>query len=169
MGLIAGLPIDGTFSMQGGMQQPWPIMGEIKKPFEVETIDETAGSIPDNIDVLMIVHPFGLSDKTLYAIDQFVMAGGKTMVFVDPFAEEGSRSNAAMRLPPDHGSNLEKLFKAWGVEYARDKVLADLGLAAAVDQFRRGGRHDATAVGDVGGVGGRRAVGLVRRTQPMLA
>ncbi len=97
--------------------------------------------IKDDVDVLMIVHPFGLSDKALYDIDQFVMRGGKTMVFVDPYAEEGSRSNQAMRLPPDMGSDLEKLFKAWGIAYEREKVLGDLGSAqrvsAGVDDLGR--------------------------------
>ncbi len=133
IGLVSGIPIDADPANQ---YKPWTVVEQIKQFFEVKSLG-LEPEITDDIDVLMIVHPFGLSDKTLYAIDQFVMAGGKTMVFVDPFAEEGSRSNAAMRLPPDHGSNLEKLFKAWGVEYAQDKVLADLGLAqrvqAAVD------------------------------------
>ena len=133
IGLVSGIPIDADPANQ---YKPWRVVEQIKQFFEVKSLGLDP-KITDDIDVLMIVHPFGLSDKTLYAIDQFVMAGGKTMVFVDPFAEEGSRSNAAMRLPPDQGSNLEKLFKAWGVDYAQDEVLADLGLAqrvqAAVD------------------------------------
>ena len=133
IGLVAGIPVDADPANQ---YRPWTVVEQIKQFFEVKSLGLDP-KITDDIDVLMIVHPFGLSDKTLYAIDQFVMAGGKTMVFVDPYAEEGSRSNAAMRLPPDHGSNLEKLFKAWGVEYSQDNVLADLGLAqrvqAAVD------------------------------------
>ena len=133
IGLVSGIPIDADPANE---YKPWRVVEQIKQFFEVKSLGLDP-EITDDIDVLMIVHPFGLSDKTLYAIDQYVMAGGKTMVFVDPYAEEGSRSNAAMRLPPDQGSNLEKLFKAWGVDYARDKVLADLGLAqrvqAAVD------------------------------------
>ena len=128
IGLVSGIPIDADPANQ---YKPWRVVEQINQFFEVKSL----GLDPDitaDIDVLMIVHPFGLSDKTLYAIDQFVMAGGKTMVFVDPYAEEGSRSNAAMRLPPDRGSNLDKLFKAWGVEYAQDKVLADLGTAQRV-------------------------------------
>ena len=133
VGLVSGIPIDGDPANE---YKPWSVVEQIKQFFEVKSLGLDP-KITDDIDVLMIVHPFGLSDESLYAIDQFVMAGGKTMVFVDPYAEEGSRSNAAMRLPPDQGSNLETLFKAWGVEYVQDKVLADLGLAqrvqAAVD------------------------------------
>ena len=128
IGLVSGIPIDADPANQ---YKPWRVVEQIKQFFEVKSLGLDP-DITDDIDVLMIVHPFGLSDKTLYAIDQFILAGGKTMVFVDPYAEEGSRSNAAMRLPPDQGSNLEKLFKTWGVEYAQDRVLADLGLAQRV-------------------------------------
>ena len=128
IGLVSGIPIDADPANQ---YKPWRVVEQIKQFFEVKSLGLDP-EITDDIDVLMIVHPFGLSDKTLYAVDQFVMGGGKTMVFVDPYAEEGSRSNAAMRLPPDQGSDLEKLFEAWGVEYTRDKVLADLGIAQRV-------------------------------------
>ena len=128
IGLVSGIPIDADPANQ---YKPWRVVEQMKQFFEVKSLGLDP-EITGDIDVLMIVHPFGLSDKSLYAIDQFVMAGGKTMVFVDPYAEEGSRSNAAMRLPPDRGSNLETLFKAWGVEYTQDQVLADLGIAQRV-------------------------------------
>ncbi len=128
IGLVSGIPIDADPANQ---YKPWHVVEQMKQFFEVKSLGLDP-EITGDIDVLMIVHPFGLSDKTLYAIDQFVMAGGKTMIFVDPFAEEGSRSNAAMRLPPDQGSDLEKLFKSWGIEYSRDRVLGDLDTAQRV-------------------------------------
>jgi ABC-type uncharacterized transport system involved in gliding motility auxiliary subunit len=103
----------------------------MKQFFEVKSLGLDP-EIKDDIDVLMVVHPFGLSDKTLYAIDQYVMKGGKAMIIVDPYAEEGSRSNAAMRLPPDMGSDVSKLFKGWGIEYTRDKIVGDRRYAQRV-------------------------------------
>ena len=128
VGLVSGLPIDADPLKK---YKPWHVIEQMKQFFEIRTMGFEP-KITDDIDVLMVVHPFGLSDKALYDIDQFVMRGGKTMVFVDPYAEEGTRSNQAMRLPPDQGSDLEKLFKAWGITYARDKVLGDLGSAQRV-------------------------------------
>ena len=97
--------------------------------------------ITDDVDLVMIVHPFGLSDLSKYAIDQYVLRGGKAMVFVDPHAEEGARSNRALRLPPGLGSDLPKLFKAWGIKFDRNKVLGDLKagqrVQAGVDSFGR--------------------------------
>ena len=128
IGLLGALPIDAD---PAGQYKPWRVVQQLKQFFEVRSMGLTP-EIKDDVDVLLIVHPIGLDDKALYKIDQFVLRGGKVMVFVDPFAEEGSRSNAAMRLPPDSGSNLEKLFKAWGVEYVNDKVLGDRGSAQRV-------------------------------------
>ena len=128
IGLVSGIPIDADPALQ---YKPWRVVEQMKQFFEVKSLGLDP-KITADIDVLMIVHPFGLSEEALYAIDQFVMRGGKTMVFVDPYAEEGSRSNAAMRLPPDQGSNLEKLFEAWGIEYSQSEVLGDLGSAQRV-------------------------------------
>lgn len=128
VGLVTGLPIDADPLKE---YKPWATIEQMKQFFDVRAMGLDP-EIGDDIDVLMIVHPIGLTDEALYAIDQFVLRGGKAIVFVDPFAEEGSRSNAAMRLPPDAGSDLEKLFRAWGVAYDRDKVLGDRGSAQRV-------------------------------------
>ncbi len=126
VGLIAGLPINGTFSMQGGMQQPWAIMNEIGKLFEVVTVEEADGRIPDDIDVLMIVHPRALSDKMLYAIDQYVLKGGRALVALDPVPETAPRRRTFMGAgPAQPGSDLPKLLKAWGVGYDSTAVATD--------------------------------------------
>ncbi len=139
VGLIAGLAINGTFSMQGGMQQPWPIYKEIEKQFEVKTVDETKDSIPDDIDVLMIVHPRSLSDKTLYAIDQYVLKGGKALVMVDPVPETAPRRRSFMGAGPvPPGSGLPKLFEAWGVDYDSAAVATDANRAIAMPHNVRG-------------------------------
>jgi ABC-type uncharacterized transport system involved in gliding motility auxiliary subunit len=86
--------------------------------------------------VLMLIHPKGLSDKTQYAIDQFVLRGGKLIVFVDPYAEADSSpadpANPGGALLADHSSDLPKLFKAWGVSYDPGKVIGDRGYALDV-------------------------------------
>lgn len=137
IGLISGLPIDADPLKK---YKPWAVIEQMKQFFEVRSLGLDP-KFTDDIDVLMIVHPIGLTDESLYAIDQHVLNGGKTMVFLDPYAEEGTRSNQAMRLPPDQGSDLDKLFKAWGIDYTPDKVMGDLGSAqrvsAGVDQLGR--------------------------------
>ncbi|MCY4239767.1 MAG: Gldg family protein [Rhodospirillaceae bacterium] len=126
VGVIAGLPIQGTFSMRGGMRPAWPIMGEVEKLFEVKSIGARAESIPDDVDVLMIAHPQQLSDKMLYSIDQHVMNGGRALIMVDPVPETAPRRRTFMGPgPTPSGSDLPRLLKAWGVKYDVSSVATD--------------------------------------------
>lgn len=135
--LVAGIPIDSDPLKN---YKSWALVDQLKQFFEVRPQGLTP-KITDDVDLVMIVHPFGLSQQSKYAIDQYVLRGGKAMVFVDPHAEEGARSNQALRLPPGVGSDLPKLFKAWGIKYDKDKVLGDLQagqrVQAGVDSFGR--------------------------------
>jgi ABC-type uncharacterized transport system involved in gliding motility auxiliary subunit len=139
LGLISSLPIDGAGAMpvmqQRGGSQPWLIVTHIEQMFEIKKIEPTVSIIPDEVSVLMVVHPKTLGDPTLYAIDQFVLHGGHAMIFVDPLAE--SDSGGANPMNPMGGggprnSDLPKLFDAWGLEMVKGKVLGDLPLAKKV-------------------------------------
>ncbi len=139
LGLLSSLPIDGavspSFMPQSGGIPPWLIVTHIEQMFEITKIESTATTIPENVSVLMIVHPKALGDATLYAIDQFVLQGGHAMIFVDPLAES-DRGGANPMNPMGGGapqnSDLPKLFEAWGLEMVQGKVLGDLPLAKKV-------------------------------------
>ena len=135
--LISGIPVDSDPLKK---YKAWALIDQLRQFFEVRPQGLTP-KITDDVDLLMIVHPFGLSEESKYAIDQYVLAGGKAMIFVDPHAEEGARSNQALRLPAGLGSHMPKLFKAWGIKFDRDKVLGDLKagqrVQAGVDSFGR--------------------------------
>ena len=139
LGLISSLPIDGAGAMpmmrQPGGSQPWLIVTHIEQMFEVKKIESTATTIPEEVSVLMVVHPKTLGDPTLYAIDQFVLHGGHAMIFVDPLAESdrgGGNPMNPMGGGAPRNSDLPKLFDAWGVEMVKGKVLGDLPLAKKV-------------------------------------
>src|SRR5690606_18369409 len=92
-----------------------------------------AAEIPEDIGVLVIVHPKDLPEKTLYAIDQFVLRGGRAIVFVDPHAEgEFGRPGMAAQTGPT-ASDLPKLFSAWGIEMVDGKFAGDRGSARRVN------------------------------------
>ena len=135
--LVSGIPVDSDPLKQ---YKPWALIDNLKQFFEVRAQGLTP-KLTDDVDLVMIVHPFGLSEESRYQIDQFVLRGGGAVVFVDPHAEEGARSNAALRLPPGVGSDLPELLKAWGVTYDKDKVLGDLiagtQVQAGTDSFGR--------------------------------
>jgi len=113
--------------------------------FEIRNLGTTFVDIADDISLLWIVQPKSLSNKTLYAIDQFVMRGGKAMIFVDPVADVDPASTEGMPqgMPPmGQGSDLPTLFDAWGIEFTGDEVVADAGQALQITGMdRRPVRH----------------------------
>ncbi|HXC55029.1 MAG TPA: Gldg family protein [Rhizomicrobium sp.] len=138
LGILSSLPLDtGAGGMQAAMQgnaQPYAIYSELAESYTTQMLDPAANRIPDNIAVLMIVHPAGLSAAALYAIDQFVLRGGHALVFVDPNSELAQAGGGGM--DPQGGgapaSDLPQLFHAWGIGYTPGKVVADKALAQRV-------------------------------------
>ncbi len=136
VGLLSGLAIEGEFDRQTGRQaQPWAIHDQISQMFEVEQIDGHANELPGNIDALVLIHPHGLNEDLMFAVDQFVLAGGRLLTFVDPYAETdtGPEANDPMHaMTAERHSTLEPLFAAWGLEFATDVFVGDLGQALQV-------------------------------------
>ena len=135
VGLMSSLPI------QGDRDSSWMIVDHLSQLFEIRKLDTDIETIDDDVDVLMLVHPKDLSDETLYAIDQFVLKGGKAIVFADPYSEaykpptDAKNPLAAMQAP--RNSDLSKLFDAWGIEIVPEKVVGDLRAAKKV-QMQKG-------------------------------
>lgn len=134
VGLLTGLDLDGGFNPQVGQATPpWMVMDIIRQLYQVRRVDLTGDSIDEDIDILMIVHPQGLSEQMLYAIDQHVMRGGETMLFLDPSADSlVTRSQQGALIPAGMSSELPGLLEAWGIAFEGDKVLADSDLALRV-------------------------------------
>lgn len=133
VGLITPLQMEGGFTFDPRTRQPtqtpsWRVIDEMKSFFDVHNLGVGVQVIPDDVDVLMVVHPRGLSDATLYAIDQFVMKGGHLLAFVDP-DYEGDPSAPPGSPPTAKASDLNKILNAWGLEVPPDKVAADRDLA----------------------------------------
>ena len=134
VGLITQLDIDGGFDpVSGQATQQWMIMDIIRQLYAVRRVDISSGEIDDEVDILMIVHPQGLSEQMLYAIDQFVLRGGRAMVFLDPNADSMvSRTQQGNLIPAGMSSELPGLLESWGIEFPGDKVLTDNELALRV-------------------------------------
>ena len=128
VGVLSSLPTDGTMRMTAtGTQEqvpPWVIRTQIGELFETRFLGAQADEIPEDIDVLLVVHPRNATPRTRFAIDQFVMAGGKAMVFVDPFSEAEGMQGQMLGTVLD-GSALPESFAAWGLEFGVDTVVAD--------------------------------------------
>lgn len=135
IGVMSSIALTGGFDpATRQMRQPWVVSQQLGELFTMRTLDVNATRIDEDISTLLLVHPKELSEDTQYAIDQFLMRGGRLLVFVDPFAvadnsaEDPNNPMAAMMA--DRSSNLPKLFEAWGVQYDPAKVVGDrrLGL-----------------------------------------
>jgi len=100
------------------------ILKQMKEMFQVEMINESTNELNENTKVLMIIHPKFLSDETLYMIDQWVLDGGATLIFLDPYAEtELSRQQGMPPMNPR--SDLKKLLDTWGVKFDNKKAVLD--------------------------------------------
>ncbi|MEE2745930.1 MAG: Gldg family protein [Pseudomonadota bacterium] len=127
IGLVTSLLIESDPMLQ---YKPWPIMDQITQFFDVKSIDSAKAKIDEDIDVLLIIHPKFLKDKFLYAIDQFVMRGGRLLVYVDP---QNETARMTPRAPPGAGSSeLNKLFRIWGISFDENKFIGDRTRASRV-------------------------------------
>jgi ABC-type uncharacterized transport system involved in gliding motility auxiliary subunit len=143
VGLISGVRMSGDFNPQTQqMQSPWVIFQQAQQLFDLRDLGTGIDEIDDDIGLLWIVQPKNLPDSTLYAIDQFILAGGKTLIFVDPLAEadpSATPQGMPAGMPPQgQSSNLARLFDAWGLTYNTSDVVADAGLALQVSSGMTG-------------------------------
>jgi ABC-type uncharacterized transport system involved in gliding motility auxiliary subunit len=143
VGLLTGLPLDGgmaPMAMMGGgrPQPPQMVMEQIREFFDVKSINQDAKEIPADVDVLMIAQPDKLTPEAALAVDQFVLGGGKALVFVDPVAELGRMGPMGMG-PGTPTGDFVKILKAWGVDFDATKTAGDIASARRV-QFGGGAR-----------------------------
>ena len=132
VGVISSLPLFGAKTDEGE-SKPWAIVDAMKEFFEVKDLGTSVKDIRD-VSVLMVVHPKDLPDQTLYAIDQYLLGGGKAMIFVDPLAEHDitKPDPAHPYTLPKMDSNLKKLFDAWGIKMLDQKIAGDATAAMRV-------------------------------------
>jgi len=120
-----------------GDAKPWAVMAELRQLFNVSVLPLKVKRIPSSIDVLMVIHPKEFSDSALYAIEQYVLRGGKLITFVDPYSEsdipEKDPDNPMSAMLKSRSSNMPTLFRAWGFERHGADVVADRKTAIKVD------------------------------------
>jgi ABC-2 type transport system permease protein len=143
LGVLSSLPVMGDsdymlrmMQMQGQQgKQKWGLISHLEKQYEVTSIPTETDEIKD-IDFLLVIHPKDLPEKTLFAIDQYVLSGGRAIVCVDPYSINDTPNMQQQFSGGEHsaGSNMPQLLKAWGLEmpdmtFAGDRDLAAVGSA----------------------------------------
>ena len=134
IGVMSPLPVMGggmnPMMMQMGRQQgsePWVFISELKRDFDVRTVPMEADKIDEAVKVLLVIHPRDITDKAQYALDQFVLRGGKLVAFVDALCiSDTQRQQQPNPMGMNFGtsSSLPKLFKTWGYDFG-SQVVAD--------------------------------------------
>lgn len=130
VGIVSSLPVAGSEMPRFMMRmrrpeeqaRPWVFVEELRKTYDVVTVSTNDTVIPPTVDVLLVIHPKNFPDTLLFAIDQYVLAGGKAIVFVDPACNvDAEDTGVGFKLPG--ASNLDKLFSAWKIEVPRTAVI----------------------------------------------
>ena len=137
VGVMSSLPVMGTPMMPMAQQegeQPWAFISELQRDFNVKEIQMTADKIPDEVQVLVVIHPRAINETTQFAIDQFVLRGGRLLAFLDPKSVLDQAGQGMGQ--PASSSSLDRLLKTWGFSFETSKVVADMNYVARTRQGR---------------------------------
>ncbi|WP_395719342.1 GldG family protein [Prosthecobacter sp.] len=151
IGVMSAIPVMGSpmfpFQRQRG-QEPWVVVQQLRADYEVVEVPMGTDKIDSNIKVLLVIHPADISEGAEYAIDQFLLGGGKVIALVDPnsvVAQAFSGQPNPMTGQPggqiNTSSDLKKLLSAWGVGFKNDLVVADMNYRGMLQ-----GRNNPTAL-----------------------
>jgi ABC-type uncharacterized transport system involved in gliding motility auxiliary subunit len=144
VGLLSSLPVDASFDqMSGQMREGWASIAQLRELADVRPLATDVQAVEKDVDAVIVIHPKDLTPQTLYALDQFVMNGGKLLAFIDP-QSENDPSAAHMGNPmASRSSSLGPLLDAWGVSFDPTQVLGDreLGLTVSLRQGEPPSQH----------------------------
>lgn len=143
LGLMSNLDMRGGFDMQsGGNTPPWTVFEQLDQLYDVRWVSEDLDEIEADIDLLMLVQPENLSEEAIYTLDQFVMGGGKLLLFMDPKAET-AQAGPEDETAESADDSLDSLLKSWGVNYLSEQVVVDeaYGLTISMGQGQPPVRH----------------------------
>jgi ABC-type uncharacterized transport system involved in gliding motility auxiliary subunit len=133
IGVLSSLPVMGEsrppFPMAGVPEppKPWFLFSDLKQDYEIRSLEKDVTTVDTNLDLVVVVHPKDLPERTLFALDQYLLQGGRLWVLLDPLslAESRTTSGGPMMFGP-RSSQLDRLLEAWGVSFENDQVVADL-------------------------------------------
>jgi len=149
IGILSSLPVMGEgispymarmMRMQGQQpNEPWTFVEQLRQQFDVKSIPSDVNDIND-VDILMVIHPKNLKPQTQFAIDQFVLKGGRTIIFTDPYCVVDRPDRRTMSTDSGtQSSELNQLLRTWGLEMPPNTFAGDrnLALSASVSAEQR--------------------------------
>ncbi len=133
----------GMMAAMRGEEHPYAVLEQLRQTFDIRMLKSDLTAIDKDVSVLLVLRPQKLSPQALYAVDQYVLAGGRAMVFVDPYVESIADQAGPGGVPvpgPSHSATLPLLFQAWGIDMDAGHFVADPKLAIQV-AFGEGARR----------------------------
>ncbi|HEY4814970.1 MAG TPA: Gldg family protein [Chthoniobacterales bacterium] len=153
VGVMSALPVLGRATPMMMMQRqrgsdPWAFVQELKQNYTVREVPLTAEKIDDDISVLLVAYPKGITESAQFAIDQFMLRGGKMVALLDPFSFVDAQLSGqeGMMRGETYSANLDKLLKPWGLEFTANKVIADPNLATRIQRQNSSAESDMTVL-----------------------
>ena len=133
VGVMSSLPIMGDMQaqLQGGVLIPWAIATELRKHFELINLPESIDFLPEDIDLMMVVHPRKMNDRAIYELEQFLFRGGRAILFVDPKAESDISTGPSQTSTSANG--LQKLFDQWRISVPAGQLVGDRSMALRIN------------------------------------
>jgi ABC-type uncharacterized transport system involved in gliding motility auxiliary subunit len=136
LGLLSSLDMQAEFDPASqSMRGAWTIYDQLEQFFTIQVIAATAEELPRDLDLLLLVHPKQINEAMRYQLDQFVLRGGRLVVFMDPYAESDLGDNPAdpmARFNAGSSSTLDGLLQAWGVRFDPARMVGDLAFSMQV-------------------------------------
>ena len=139
IGLLSSLSMEpGYDAASQSVQEAWVVYDQLAQLFEIQDIEPGAEALPEDLDVLLLVHPKNLGEAMLYQVEQFVLGGGHLIVFLDPFAESdrGDPNDPMAQMQAGSASTLGSLLDSWGVNYDPARVIGDLQYGVGTTRAR---------------------------------
>lgn len=139
IGLLSTLAMEPGFDPATQSATPgWVLYDQLGQLFEIQTIPASANTLPEDLDLLLLVHPRNLGEGMLYQVEQFVLGGGHLVAFLDPYAESdrGDPGDPMAQMQAGSSSTLGVLLESWGVGYDPSRVIGDLQYGAGSGNSR---------------------------------
>ena len=95
----------------------------LQEYYEVFEIPAGSSLVPQDISVVLALDPGRLPPVFAYALDQYVMRGGKVVFLVDPYSEV---RHALQGYPPRPDAEMGEYLKTWGIDYHAERVAGDV-------------------------------------------
>lgn len=154
IGVMSALPVLGREATPMMMMQrqrgsdPWVFIQELKQNYTVREVPVSAEKIDADVSVLLVAYPKGITESAQFAIDQFLLRGGKMVALLDPFSFVDSQLSGqeGMMRGETYSANLDKLLKAWGLTFTANQVVADPSLATKIQRQNNSVDSDITVL-----------------------